>query len=384
MAKKILCVIRVSTLNQEMDSQRNDMAQWLSGMGYKPEEIEWLEAAGASARSLNAKYLQFLEDIKSITTNQGIKAVAVWHINRLGRVESKLMEMKEYFVENKIQLYVKQSNVTLLDDNGKLTTSGSLVFSMFAAMVVEETAEMMDKMHRGKMQAIAEGRSIASTICYGFAKDPETRKEYVNEQQAEVIRTAFEMYAADTHRTKQSSLKIAAYLTENGYNRRSESFPANRLHKFIHNERYRGVIVPADLYDKCQQISADNYRGGKERNYTFAERLIVCPECGRHYRLVGGKGYVCAGHRNEYKGTEKYCDFHSQINKQLLEATLVETCAVWWSEERQKTQADKTAEITKQIEAIESLLKVNDGKRSNLSLRKKKSDHRSANKVGQR
>ena len=380
MKKKILCVIRVSTENQETESQHNDMAKWLSGMGYKESEIVWLESAGASARSLNQKYLDLLEEIKRICTEDGIKSVAIWHINRLGRVESKLMEMKEFFVKNKVQLYIKQSNITLLDDNGNLTTGGSLVFSMFSAMVAEETAEMMDKMKRGKATARAKGLYTGGAIMYGYTTD-ENGKLIINEDEAKVIRTAFEMYAADENKTKQSSMKIAQYLNDNNFCRRTGYFSSSRLHKFIRQEKYRGVFVPVELFDKCQKISDDNYKGGKERRMSLGERLIKCAKCGHNYRLVAGKAYVCNQHREEYKGTDRYCSNQKQLNKQLLDATLVETVAAWWLDATRKNDKERSEEIREQIKSAEDLLKANAAKMTALSERKRRTALNYANEL---
>lgn len=89
--------------------------------------MAFIEVAGASAVKLNKKYIQMLEDIKA--TILSIPTVALWH---LGRVESKLHEMKEWFLQHKIQVYCKNPDFTLLDDTGKESAAGSLAFSMFA------------------------------------------------------------------------------------------------------------------------------------------------------------------------------------------------------------------------------------------------------------
>lgn len=145
--KKVLCVLRTSTQQQEVDSQRSDMLQYLEGLGYEEEEIEWLEAQGASARSVNSQYLQMIDSIKSIilSSNGEITACACWHLNRLGRIESYLLSLKEWFLSNHIQVYIKEPSFQLLDSTGKPNSASELTWSMFATFVKLDTQEMMEK-----------------------------------------------------------------------------------------------------------------------------------------------------------------------------------------------------------------------------------------------
>ena len=46
--KTILCVIRTSTEEQETASQKKDMLEFCISRGFKEEDIEWIEVAGAS------------------------------------------------------------------------------------------------------------------------------------------------------------------------------------------------------------------------------------------------------------------------------------------------------------------------------------------------
>lgn len=292
--KKILCVVRVSTVKQEMESQHNDMAQWLQSIGYAADEIEWLESAGASARSLNDKYIKMLEDIKRITTTSSINAVAIWHINRLGRVESKLMEMKEFFVQNHIQLYVKQSNVTLLDDNGNLTTGGSLVFSMFSAMVAEETKEMMQKFERGKSQRRAEGKWDGATLPLGYTVDA-YNYIIIDEAAAQTVREIYTLYATG----EWSTTRLALELNERGVkDADGREFTQSRVATILSKKRYTGVIettktgvefaypaiITTELFDKCEQLrkSAKVARKNNYRSAYLCNKLIKC-KCGYNY-----------------------------------------------------------------------------------------------------
>ncbi len=317
--KKILCIVRVSTTQQETESQRNDMLNWLSGMGYNTEEIEVREYEGASARSLNAKYLNMLEDIKRITTTTTIKAVAIWHINRLGRVESKLMEMKEFFVANRVQLYVKQSNVTLLDENGNLTTGGSLVFSMFSAMVAEETAEMMEKFARGKAQRRSEGKTDGSMLPLGYIVTDDKRIE-IDEKSAKIVRDIFDLYVTG----EWSTTRLALELNERGIkDADGRDFTQSRVATILSKKAYTGqkgtkrvgkkgetkkvveevrtlpAIITTELFERCEALrkGAKVARKNNYRSAYLCNKLIRC-KCGYNY-TASNKVYRCFKEHDE-------------------------------------------------------------------------------------
>lgn len=148
---KVLCIVRSSTEAQEIESQKKELIEFCKTKGFADRDMLFIEAQGASARSLNKKYIKMLEDIKSTILNDSeIKSVAVWALNRLGRVESKLHEMKEFFVKNRIQVYCKDPSFKLLKEDGTEDTAGSMMFSVYAAMVKLDTEEMFAKMQRGK------------------------------------------------------------------------------------------------------------------------------------------------------------------------------------------------------------------------------------------
>ena len=88
---KVLCIVRSSTVAQEIETQKKELIEFARTKGYDDVDMVFIEAQGASARSLNKKYIKMLEDIKNTILNDTdeIKAVALWALNRLGRVESK-------------------------------------------------------------------------------------------------------------------------------------------------------------------------------------------------------------------------------------------------------------------------------------------------------
>ena len=217
MEKTILCIIRASTERQETESQKKELVAYCKAKGFTEEQMEFIEVAGASARKLNKKYIQMLEDIKAtILTNPTIKSVALWHLNRLGRVESKLHEMKEFFVEHKIQVYCKNPEFILLNDDGTANAAGGITFSVYASLVKHETDEMFAKTKRGRDRNKAQGIYNGGNIKYGLTLD-NTKHFIINTEEASIIRLIFDLYSSGKYSIYKLVLELNSRdITKNG------------------------------------------------------------------------------------------------------------------------------------------------------------------------
>ena len=296
MDKTILCIIRASTVAQETESQKRELVDFCKTKGFVEDEMEFIEVAGASARKLNKEYRQMLEDIKStILTTPTIKSVALWHLNRLGRVKKCLTDMEYFFVENKIQLYVKNGfDAPLLDENGKETLGASIAFSVYSAMVEEETREMFAKMKRGKDRNRELGIYVGGQLKYGYTIS-ETKHLVINEDEAATVRLIYELYATG----KYSIYKLVDELNSRGITKKGQKITFNIVRNCLADESYYNGKLPLidkELYDKCAAIKEDAIaiKHTKEsKNVNFAVGLLKC-HCGNNY-VAMDRIYTCYG-----------------------------------------------------------------------------------------
>ena len=225
---KILCIVRSSTVAQEIETQKKELIEFARTKGYDDDDMVFIEAQGASARSLNKKYIKMLEDIKSTILNDTeIKAVALWALNRLGRVESKLHELKEFFVENKIQVFCKEPSFKLLKEDGTEDTAGSMMFSVYAAMVKLDTDEMFTKLKRGKKRNAEIGKSNGCVESrYGYMVDS---NNYVVpcKEEAEMVNEIYDMYLSG----KYSLSTLTIELRDRGFKPRGRKMTEEWLRK---------------------------------------------------------------------------------------------------------------------------------------------------------
>ena len=129
MKKKILVFLRVNSNAQEKE-QREVMRQWLNGLGYQDEEIEYC-AVGTD----NIDSVVVFVETQSGVYNGRIKAVAAWDIASLGRSESDLLKLKMFLIERRVQLLVREPAIKLLNDDGTVSMGANMLFSVCAAMV---------------------------------------------------------------------------------------------------------------------------------------------------------------------------------------------------------------------------------------------------------
>ena len=303
MDKKILCIIRASTEKQETESQKKELVAYCITKGYAVEEMDFIEVAGASAVKLNKKYIQMLEDIKAtILSNPTITAVALWHLNRLGRVESKLHEMKEWFLQHKIQVYCKNPDFTLLDDTGKESAAGSLAFSMFASVVKFETDEMFAKMKRGRERNKVNGIFYGGKIKFGYTLDA-TKHFIINEEEAQTVRLIFNLYSSG----KYSFYDLIEELKARGITKGGMKITYEMIQNALADEAYYSSkilppIIDKELFDKCAAIKANTVavkRTKESVNVNFAVGLLKC-KCGNNF-IANGDFYRCYSKINQQR-----------------------------------------------------------------------------------
>lgn len=289
---KILCIVRASTEKQETESQKEELVDYCKTLGFTDSDMEFIEVAGASARKLNDKYLQMLEDIKStILNNPSIKSVAIWHLNRLGRVESRLIEMKEFFIAHKIQLYCKNPSFTLLDESGNVNQIYGSFYSMFANTISFETDEMFAKMKRGKARNKAKGIYIGGNIKFGITLD-ENKHFIINTDEAAIVRKIYDLYSTG----KYSIYKLVNELNSLGYTKNDKKFNYDMVQGILADTSYYTKnIISKELFDKCKAIKEKTIavkRTKEYRNVNFAVGLLKCSCCGRNY-IAAGDFYTC-------------------------------------------------------------------------------------------
>lgn len=381
--KKVIALVRVSTDKQEIESQHYEMAKYCKELKFKESEILWVEAKGASARKEDKAYKDMLEQLKSEVKNTPtIKAVAMWHLNRLGRNEDTLINLKKWFTDNNIQVYVKENGLKLFNEDGTINDSADMMWNIFANLVKQDTKEMFAKFKRAKERNTREGKWNGGGwgVMYGYTTD-ENNYIIPNKDEAIFVNEVFNKYATG----KYSISNLAEELKELGYTNRGRNITVKWIRSIIVNDAYIGnktkegriypTIVDKELYNKCLKLRSNKvttpYKGNSYRAINLAQGLLKCGCCGANYCKQSNHNYMCTNKLKEMVITYgERCKDSKQISYDLVERLVWKTAQTAHfdfikssNEENKKQLEENIIILRKKVETVMEEIKAIDGKK---------------------
>lgn len=288
MKKKCLLFVRTSTNHQETESQLKETKEYAESLGYN--EFVLLEQAGASAYKVSKKYKELIDDFKNILLNDStIDGVVVWSINRLSRNPSKSLEIEEFLVEHKIQLHCKIPQLTLLNDDGTENDSAGIIFSIYSKISQQEIKELQLKSRRGKARNKSLYKLQGGKPPFGYEID---KDKFVvpNEKEAVIVNDIFNLYATGEYSYPQLVKEINERY---GTNLQVHSiFNFLKRKSYYDNTVYPPIITEAQFKAAEQERKNCTAKPSVYKHYTFANRLIKCPKCGKGY-TCNERRYIC-------------------------------------------------------------------------------------------
>src|SRR5690554_1923307 len=130
-----ILLVRVSTQQQDYDAQISDLKTEMQKFGYTNFKVIQTKETGLADLQDKVGTNQMFQFIKE---NPKYKTVIATEMSRLGRRQSVLQIVKEWFVKNKVQLFVKDSGFWLLDENERITANAEMGFTMYALFAESE------------------------------------------------------------------------------------------------------------------------------------------------------------------------------------------------------------------------------------------------------
>lgn len=301
MAKKILLLTRVSTDRQDTEAQEKELISYcINSLGYSEEELLILPPyVGASAIKLNELYLKMLDNIKAkFSEIPTLDAMAVWHLNRLGRNDLVLIQLKQFFIDNKIQFYSFTDNLKLLNDDRTPNFASDLAFNLFATFVKNDMNEKKAKFHRTKMNNLVSMKYNGGYLPYGYTVDDD-KNIIINPQEAAIVVEIYDDYA----NKNMSIVDIYKDLNERG--KVGSKFHQATVQKILSNRSYIGEefknrnnhaikypkLIDKEVWLKCEEIrTGRNKNIVRSKNHFYLSRLIKCPVCGCNMTMGSNRG----------------------------------------------------------------------------------------------
>jgi DNA invertase Pin-like site-specific DNA recombinase len=357
--KYAILLVRVSTMVQDYEPQLDDLKKYAKSKGYNKTHVIETKESGLvdlDKKVGTNKLFSFIQE------NPNYNVVFATEISRLGRRQSVLHQIKEWFVKHKIQLFVKDIGYSLLDETGKVTIGGDMMFSMYGFFAEAEIQQKKDRFRRAKQSLMEMGYSISGKTLFGYERvnvEGGRTTLILHKENSNIVRKIFNWYnrGIDVYEKKVSIKRIAIecrklglpqythskrninkLLKEEGYTgekitnnkRKNNNFQEESSDEkyFITNNKIKyPVIIDKETFLLTQKrLKENNSRIDKShKNITILSQLISCNKCKSHYsgnyRNINNR--VLNTYRCSSRSKSNPCD-----NKQSISMTMIDS-AVW-------------------------------------------------------
>ena len=259
MSKYCVCFCRVSTIQQDLSQQTEAIRNEARKMGYSNQYqivIEYKES-GISLSSTEREGISALK--AEIEKNPDIDCVICWELSRIGRRADVIYDIRDFLVKHGIQWIVITPYMKLLDENGKISPTASMMMAIFTSIAETEMEIKKERSIRGKRHAQQLGRYVGGTVTFGYRVNKDKYWE-IKEDDASIVRALFELYSTGNY----SYHTLAIELKERG------AFPEMKLYsletrisdmiqmKLYYGETHYPPIISKELYDKCQIVRKEH------------------------------------------------------------------------------------------------------------------------------
>jgi len=354
--KKIIILSRVSTGQQSLEAQTNELKAEARRLGYSDENQIILENVESAIKLKEEERLGIQRLKQHIENDKDVDCVICWEPSRLSRRQADLYSMRDYLFERKIQLYILNPYVKLLtDDRTKIDTTASIVFSLFATISENEMNIKKERFIRAKNELRQNGKKFGGATIFGYIKNKDKYME-PHPLHSKIISAIFNYYANEPDASFYSTYVWAS-------SKWPDVFPALPYIKAQHKIRHifevkvycegnwcYPPIVSKELYDKVWEKSKTarcQPRYECKHNWLGRGRLY-CAHCGKMLTPVAGRvlAYNCS--------TDK--EHNVTVNIDAVEWLLWEEAKIAANIKAMTSNTDIIIETNRQIDEKKNLI----------------------------
>lgn len=279
---------------------------------------------GQSAKSLNRPAIK--EMLKRAISGE-FNGIVIHKLDRLTRSLRDLQDLIELFDSHKLQLISLNENLDSKSANGRLH------LNMLGSVSQWERESIQERVCLGVKQAVISGKFLGG-ICLGYKYDPNSEKIIVDEEEAELVKTAFEMYVAG-----YGTPSISRFLLEK-YPKVLKEVNPTTISRMLKKRTYLGEysitfrdgtthidtnsfpqIIDTDLFNQVQEITKQRKaisprNRGTRRIFTGH---LFCEFCGNHISGTSGKKSDNARYRCSHRYRSIRCQCGSFYEDELEE-----------------------------------------------------------------
>ena len=231
---KVVILLRVSTIQQDFEQQKEDLVRWSEQLGY--EDYVFIEDKESGVKLAEEERLGLTKLKEMVNADSEFKGVIVYELSRLARTTKVLYSMKEYLESNKINLHIFDKKYHLLNKDGETTSECDLLFSMYAYFATDEIKNKKLRTARGRAFAKQEGKFACGKLLYGYTTD---KDNYIipNEKEVDIIKYIVHRYIS----TDISLQKLGKECYDRGMFNCKLNTALTKVGSIVANKNYYGI-----------------------------------------------------------------------------------------------------------------------------------------------
>lgn len=269
--EKAVILLRVSTKYQDYEQQKKELIEYCKSKGYN-DYIFIEDKESGKLKEVERLGLNKLKD--TILKDSTFKSVFVYEISRLARTEKVLYSMKEFFIDNRINLYIYDKQYQLLNNDGTVNSETELLFSLYAYFASQEIKTKHIRTERGKQFAREQGKFAAGRLLYGYTVDNENNI-IINEAEMKIVRYLINEYVT----TEKTFGSLGAEMYERGvFEDNTRKSCQCKVMKIIKNTNYYGVKDSALIYPSAlptELLNKVNLKLSKAKRLPRTSKTII-------------------------------------------------------------------------------------------------------------
>ena len=311
--------------DQSIDGQLSECRAYAEREGYNVVH-EYMDKALSGRNDDRPQFLQMVKD----SEKRQFQVVIVWKLDRFARNRFDSAYYKNILKKHGVRVVSATERIS--DD-----PDGRLLEGIIESMAEHFSASLAQNVMRGQRQNMEKGLHVGGYAPYGYKVVD--KKLVVIEEEARVIRYAFEEYAKGVQKKK-----LREELAKKGLvSKKGTPIADSTFYNILKNQKYIGIylfgegevvggcapIVDKEVFDKVQKRLEQNSRGkdgSKAKEEYLLSGKLFCGLCGE--KLNGNLNKNKKGVRYAYyqcmgRKFKRNCDKKSE-KKEFLEWYVVE------------------------------------------------------------
>ena len=293
---KAIVLVRVSTERQHLDEQREEVVAMAKHDGYDDSNIILIENKESAIKIKDeTESLGLTKLFQLIENDSTINCVYAYELSRIGRKEDVNLKVKNFLIDHKVNLKLKEPSMVLLDKDGSVNSGAEIVFSLYNTMSHQEMRLKKARLKRGKIEAVSRGEIGMGKCKYGYYVDKD-KHIHIDEEKGEAIRYIFNEYIDG-----KSTKKIFKECYERGWftSRNTKYSAAATIIKILRDDAYCGTTTENGIVRYPQIISRETFDKVTELRETRKTNKVDTKNLYLGKSIIYSDGKILHGHNKE-------------------------------------------------------------------------------------